>query len=180
MGWTSLHRPKGITDREFFQKNVCGPHLTILESGSVGGTFYAAIRSDQTGEVFAMVALQQRKSIARSGGDNYAYKAMIEHEGPFESFCPQRVLDALTPTANEYAIAWRTRCAEYNSKVTPKKGDTVLFAEPITFADGTEMDAFRYATGFGNTFQSLTSKQLYNIRGWRQRDFIVLGREVNA
>jgi hypothetical protein len=178
MGWTSLYRPKGTPDRDFFQNEVCGPNLTIIEAGSVAGTFYGAVRNKQTGEVFAMVALQQRKSISKSGGHNYAYKAMAEDEGPFESCCPQRVLDALTPTGNEYAQDWRARCAAYNNKVKPTKGDTVLFAEPIRFTDGTEMDAFRYATGFGNTFESLTSKQRYNIRGWRDREYVVLGREV--
>ena len=38
MGWTSLHRPKGTTDRDFFQNEVCGTRHTILDSAGVGGT----------------------------------------------------------------------------------------------------------------------------------------------
>jgi hypothetical protein len=32
---------------------------------------------------------------------------MIEHMGPFEDGCPERILTLLTPTDDEHALDWR-------------------------------------------------------------------------
>jgi len=44
------------------------------------------------------------------GANMYEMSGLYEDEGPFSDFCPQRILDLLSPTENEEAIRWRDRC----------------------------------------------------------------------
>jgi hypothetical protein len=41
---------------------------------------------------------------------------MDETMGPLEARCPERILDLLTPTDNEYANQWRHDCRHYHAK----------------------------------------------------------------
>lgn len=45
-----------------------------------------------------------------SGENMYSMSGIYEDEGPVANFCPQRILDLLSPTDNEYALDWRERC----------------------------------------------------------------------
>ena len=93
MGWTFQHRDRGITDRAFFQ-DLLGDKQEILASATVGRTtFYAAVRSLRTGEVWAFVALTRWVR----GDFNYGYKDMDERMGPTEALCPPALLDLLSP-----------------------------------------------------------------------------------
>lgn len=129
MGWTYQHRERGITDRAFFQREF--PSVTILECATVRGTFYAAVRPQNTGKIFALVCLTQR---APKSQYNYGYKDMDESVGPCESAAPAKVLDALTdPPYNTSASEWRARCRAMIAKPTPVEGDTVILEAPMNF-----------------------------------------------
>ena len=90
-------------------------------------------------EVFAVVC-PVRYNPREAEGYIFGYKDMTEHMGPCEAECPAAVLDLLTPTDAEYAMAWRERC---RAAVTARakrprlrNGWTLVFEEPITFTDG--------------------------------------------
>ena len=105
MGWTSYYRNDNETTAEHIQREVLGSRNEIVESATVGTTFYAAVRVKATGETFGLVVLQY---VTTNG--EYSRKEITEDMGPGERSCPVRVLDALTPTDNEYALAWRAAC----------------------------------------------------------------------
>lgn len=91
MGWTFTHRERGITTREFFQREMSG--YEILASAVVDGVFYAATRDRASNQVDGFIALiQWGKSY-----HNFGYKDMDERMGPNEAKAPARVLDLLTP-----------------------------------------------------------------------------------
>lgn len=71
---------------------------------------YAAVENAETGAVDAVVLLLQHDSEA--GPDQYRIKDMAEIEGPVVDFCPERILDQLTPTEDHLANHWRERCRE--------------------------------------------------------------------
>jgi hypothetical protein len=106
MGWTSYHRDKGETHAEHFAKEL-NPNSEILESASKGGTFYAAVRNKETGEVWALVILFRW---APRSYFNFTTKWMDETVGPCESECPEKILQLLTPTDSQWANEWRERC----------------------------------------------------------------------
>jgi hypothetical protein len=172
MGWTSYHRPAGETDRAHLQREVFGTRHTILDSATKSFTFYAAVRDNDTGEVFGAVVLQQR----RRGYDNYAYKAMSEDVGPGDYDCPTRILDLLSPTTNEYALAWREQCraraAAKAARPKVKAGDTIRLAQPLSFGDGYEGDTFTLVKG--SVFRAVGQVNRYRIPRWRDRAFEVV------
>lgn len=45
-----------------------------------------------------------------SGENMYELSGILEDEGPVSDFCPQRILDLLSPTENKEAMHWRDRC----------------------------------------------------------------------
>lgn len=106
MGWTSYHRSKGETHAEHFAKEM-NSNLEILESATKGGTFYAAVRDKDTGEVWALVILFKWAPRAYF---NFTTKWMDETVGPCEDEAPAKILDLLTPTDREWAQQWRERC----------------------------------------------------------------------
>lgn len=175
MGSTSLHRPAGMTDREFFQDELAGSKRQILAcaskrtSGQWSGVFYAAVEESDTGDVWAMVVLMHRGR----GDYNFTYKAMTESMGPGENTCPDSILDLLTPTTNEYALAWRAECRSYNAarraKPKVKAGDKVRFTRPLTFSDGSTADTFVFERG--STFRGADGTGRYRITSWREREY---------
>lgn len=151
MGSTSTHKQAGVPVRTFFAHHFTAG--TIIASGVrrnpdyVRGTydwpyeFYAAVRYNDdhphAGEVFAFVALY---AIAPSSYYNFTYKDLDETVGPVAAHAPRAVLEALTPTTNEYAQQWRARCWK-NLELAEAKprihhGERIRFAEPLTFAGG--------------------------------------------
>ena len=64
--------------------------------------------------------------------------------GPCEDDCPARILDMLTPTDNENALDWRSRCRANNALRNRKlvDGDRIRLPEPMTFVDGHEAQEF--------------------------------------
>jgi hypothetical protein len=148
MGWlfmSSLGRfrgPRASLDDQFTY--ACGTvRSTVLRSALVRmRTYYAAVEQsgpDMPRAVFAVVCLV-RYNPRDAKGDVFGYKDMTEHMGPCESDCPAAILDLLTPTDADHALAWRARCraaiAARADRPRLRNGATIVFEEPIAFTDG--------------------------------------------
>ena len=172
MGWTLMdHRPAGESHEAFFARELLRSDQEILAAAHVrgiGGTFYAAVREQRSGEVWALVVLTTGRA-----GSGFGYKEMEESQGPTPCECPAHVLDLLSPTKSERAIEWRSRCRarlRHLAAVTP--GIRVRF----------ELD---YLTPEGpcRTFEAVDPAQghfrgpeqtVYRLTGWRREPFEVL------
>jgi len=97
------------------------------------GEFYAAVEyaDEDRRVVFAAVVLFEYTK------EGIAYKDMDENMGPYYYNCPAEVLEQLTPTDNEYANEWRTRCLnrllKKGVRVNPKVLDAIKQEEPTLF-----------------------------------------------
>jgi len=96
-----------------------------------------------TREVVALVFLLDYRP--NDPGFDTGYKDMDETMGPCESECPERILQLLTPTTHEYALAWRQRCWD---NIAQRKSfrfskDDVLETQPISFMDGVARSRFK-------------------------------------
>jgi len=107
MGWTFYDRSKGESDRAHFERELLdGTDYEIVECATVDSVFYAAVRTITTGDVRAMVVLMDRTH----DDFNFGYRELDEDAGPVSADAPAAVLDALTPTDNEFALEWRRQC----------------------------------------------------------------------
>lgn len=65
------------------------------------------------------------------GKDQYQIKDLPESMGPTATYCPERILDLLSPTDNLYALEWREQCREEleftASMASVKPTDVVTF-----------------------------------------------------
>lgn len=114
MGWLFMRdmggyaTPRSYLDNQFtYQRDT--DRLTVLASAMVGSTYYAAcerLADDAERIVFGIVCLTKTSTGARDGC-TFGYKDMDETVGPNESECPAAILDELTATNSEYALAWR-------------------------------------------------------------------------
>jgi hypothetical protein len=176
MGWTSTFRAPGLSTEEFFRQEFPNTLAEgrVLASSCAGGNFYAAVRNDD-GEVWCLVVLCKRSS----GYFNFTYKEMDDRMGPNIDDCPAKILDLLTPTDSEFANDWRARCRakveRKANRVKPEVGDTVLFAHPLTFSDGSEHDTFVYAGKVRRTDVFTAAGGRYNLgRDWAVREHVVI------
>jgi len=130
MGWTSynIDRAASIDQtlrREMTQKGTDGASWDIVESATVGATWYAiARRTMATGETFhyGLVCLTER----RGAGPivEFSYKDMTEDCGPFYYDAPLRIidkLDELAPNPAPAAAAWRAKCRERRAAKAAKE-----------------------------------------------------------
>lgn len=182
MGWTGCHRAAGQSDRAFFTGEFDSTRYEMLECATIDRTtFYAAMRTVETGEVWALVTL-----IRWARGDcNFYYKDMSDSMGPNEVACPARILDLLTPLGECrqadctgcgicWAREWRTEArqladrAKAASKV--KVGEQVRFAREISFQNGVSWTAARFA---GRNMFIGPDGYRYRLPGWRRREFEV-------
>jgi len=165
MGWTGTHRPKGQTLREFFvNEGILSEDRIVDFAVKHRTTAYIAYRMPDTEKVHAVVIL------IRYSRDyfNTTYKDMTEGMGPAESECPERILDALDPIDEGYAVEWRERCRRNIAvRRSVKKGSVVRFVKPIEFSNGISMQSLVYS-GKGNTFHdpSGPSYGRYRVPGW--------------
>lgn len=111
MGWISYHASeykKGSIDRKAeIEKNFALDSYKVLKSTMVGSTYYAAVQSDKTKDIFGYVVLT---SVNNKDYYNFSYKGISEDMGPYSYDCPPSILKLLTPTENEYAKEWRASC----------------------------------------------------------------------
>ena len=123
MGWTSSYKEPGEKLTAYFIRNGVLSWTTtdkqpwrceVLDGGLVSlHEYYAAVQRTHkdTGErsVFAVVILV-RHCPKDSHRHNFWWKGMDEGAGPYATRCPRRILNLLTPTDNENALAWREAC----------------------------------------------------------------------
>lgn len=151
MGWTSYHAThykKGRIDRKaecdaYFMEGLNRGYYDVLKSSMVGSVYYAAVKplqkysKDDTGnEIIVDIPLNEQMvfgvvfltSTDSKDYFNFSYKEMDETVGPFCYDCPKGILDLLSPTDNEYANDWRTKCREHLNK---KKNPNSLSKLPI-------------------------------------------------
>ncbi|MCA1656674.1 MAG: hypothetical protein LC713_03020, partial [Actinobacteria bacterium] len=167
MGWTGgqLRGPRTALNLIEFELGSDLVARTIA-TAKIGGVVYAAVRSSDDKEaVWALVLLTEAH-----GGITYT-KAMDETQGPCETTCPARILDLLTGTTSEYALAWRQACREHAAKPRPAKGQTVRFAQPVAFTNGHEYRDLVYSGGA--RFTTLDGIAVYLSR-WRERAYEIV------
>lgn len=124
MGWTSMSKPYKIT--EWFRGLFPVDKYEVLDVAIVHRIeLYAAIKILATGEVSAAI---WQLSYSNRSYYNFSYKDMDESCGPYLYNCPERILEVLTPTTNEYALKWREECWEMinaRKKVRLRKGTII-------------------------------------------------------
>lgn len=76
---------------------------------------YAAVENAETGAVDAVVLLLQHDP--ETGPGQYGIKDMAEIEGPMVDYCPERILDQLSPTNDVLAAHWRDRCRDRAAEI---------------------------------------------------------------
>jgi hypothetical protein len=86
-----------------------------INEGDYAAVGYAAVENADTGTVEAIVLLLQHDQ--ENGADSYRLKDMAETEGPMVNFCPERILDQLSPTEDHLATHWRERCREQAQRI---------------------------------------------------------------
>ena len=178
MGWTTLHRDKGTSDREFFEREfptMLGTNGKIVKCATVRNVFYAAVRNHDDapylpGQTWALVVLIQRTR----GDYNFGYKEMDETVGPNANDCPAAILDLLSPTDNEWALEWRASCRAKADKPKVTAGTRVRFMYPLRFTNGDELTVFERVDSRSSTFRSVETGRQYMISGWRDRAYEVI------
>ena len=197
MGWLYMQSlgghsgPRQYLDAQF---TFTRSELTskVLRSALVSmRVYYAAIehiRHEKNERiVFAAVCLVRYNPRDREGYI-FGYKDMDETVGPNESNCPETILDLLTPTEYPYAQAWRTRCREnatarraLSSRPSPRRGQTVVFDQALSFSDGRSLDRFEVVANPGShrtmLFRATDSGRLYRIANIKQRAYRLVGRD---
>ena len=152
MGWTSYHathyKNNGTIDRKaecdaLFMDGLNAGYYRVVKSALVGSVYYAAIETLKRGKrqpdnsyIYENIPETERKTWAvvfltsTDSRDyfNFSYKDMSEDMGPCESDCPASILSALSPTDDEYALAWRERC---RANIEKKKDPHALKNLPI-------------------------------------------------
>jgi hypothetical protein len=113
MGWTfydsHFTKPNGEVDRKAELDSGFADQYTVVKSAMVGTVYYAAIKDNNSQEVFAWIALT---SSDKHGGCNFGYKGGDEGFGWNEARCPASIIKLLSPTDNKSAMDWRMRCIE--------------------------------------------------------------------
>lgn len=141
MGWTFTHRDKKESALEFFRRefarNGNGDH--ILDAATKESAVYIAYRTEDN-KVVCIICLVKW---ARDPYYNFGYKDMDETMGVYESKCPKRILQMLSPVEDitthpesmKCAVEWRKRCWDYinTPKIKLHAGDLVEFATELDF-----------------------------------------------
>lgn len=165
MGWTECHKPSGTSYRKFFQEGLNG---TIIDSHTVHGVFYGAVKSNDDGRVSAIVVLVKP---LRDKYLNFGYKWMDETVHPYYYRCPDRILNILSETDNEYALEWRAKCKLNNKSISDvKEGTVIQFENVLSFNNGVKLNTFRYVKG--NKFTN--GGYYYRISNWEGRKFRII------
>ncbi len=158
--------------------------MKVLRSALVRmRTYYAALEYARltTGErsIVGIVCLVRYNPRDREGYI-FGYKDMEESMEPYESECPERILDLLTPTDNQYAIEWRARCRENAAARRaiarkPRPGQTIVFEQPVLFCDGRMLDRFEVVANPRShrtaLFRSTETGGLYCITSVKRRTY---------
>jgi hypothetical protein len=189
MGWLSTQSlgghagPREYLDHQFTHENQ-ELRSTVLRSSIVRRVYYAAIEHVRPGsdrEVWACVCLVRHTPKARDGFV-FGYKDMEESMGPYSYDCPAAILDLLTPTDNENALAWRAKCREaaalrrtLAAKPKPRPGQIIVFGAPVEFANGVMFERMEVVAHpwrkRGVLFRAPGRAGLYRIPGVNKLDY---------
>jgi len=135
---------------------------SVVASSLRDGVVYAAVRSEDGTRVDGLVVLVERTA------DRLSTKGLWEDIGPYRDACPARILDLLTETSNEHALAWRARCRARLSRPKPQPGDVIVFPKAVELSNGQIHDRLTFR---GRTRLEDENGQQYRVPGWRQMDF---------
>lgn len=86
--------------------------LEVFENHIGDRCVAVAIQTESWGKPAVQAAIIIVRPRPEDGDHSYLVMAVPEDEGPIANFCPERILDLLTPTDNELALDWRERCRE--------------------------------------------------------------------
>jgi hypothetical protein len=86
-----------------------------INEGEFAAVGYAAVENTEAGKIEAVILLLQHDQ--ENGADSYRLKDMTEGEGPMVDYCPERILDQLSPTNDVLAAHWRERCRGRAAKI---------------------------------------------------------------
>ena len=158
MGWTYTNKPENVkrflnSNHTWINHNTDGSgyrSYTVLKSAIVNfREYYAAVAErDAHGKTLRVFAGVCMINYVRDPNEhyNFGYKDMGESVGPCITNCPKAILKLLTPidpATNKYAQEWRDSCwANISKRKTVKSGNTLTFANPIKFTDGTQHTVF--------------------------------------
>ena len=167
MGWTGGQLQVPFTALAAIEFDLGADFAArVIDTVRYGTVIYAAVRSRDGSDVFGLVLLAERR-------DGILYtKPISEDMGPAEDRCPARILDLLTAPSNDWARAWRERCCARLAKPPPRKGQTVVFAKPLTFTNDEVHDTFTYEGG--SRFRALDGCRCH-IRSWQELELSVQG-----
>lgn len=182
MGWLFTERPRNVKD--YFRDQLTweseNAESTCLDIALKLNVMYAAVETRQkdTGDREVWAAVFLIKYIKGDEVHNFGYKDMEESMGPCQADAPKRILDLLTPTDNENALAWRRACRRRISRKAPE-GAVIEFREPVSFTDGYEGKRFtvEMCPGWRRRRKALRAENgcLYRIRGLTARtDWVVV------
>ncbi|NSW83918.1 MAG: hypothetical protein HPY90_11735 [Syntrophothermus sp.] len=111
------HKPHNISAKEFLKDKFTwtdsktGAYNRVLDCSIVRlREAYLAVEygdADGAKGVFGLVCLLDYRP---NDYYNFGYKDMAEEMGPYFYNCPERILELLTPTDDEWALKWRETC----------------------------------------------------------------------
>jgi hypothetical protein len=168
MGWDRIqHKP---VDVKLFMDKEMGNNL--LASSKVGNEYYAAVKANNSDDVFAVVAILDGKK-------GFGYKLLEETMGPYYHNCPNKILKLLTPTDNESALTWRKICQRINAQKklanSLKDGTVIKFDSPLTFTGYGSDDTFAvFKDGSKVRFRAKHISLFCRITNWKTRPFTVI------
>ena len=166
MGWTAGALSQPFTARAAIEFDLGAEFAArVIDTVRYGTVIYAAVRSRDSQEIWGLVLLAERR-------DGILYtKPVSEDMGPAEDRAPARILDLLTEPSNDHARQWRERCRARLAQPRPRKGQTVVFAKPLSFTNGEVHHTLIFQGG--SRFHSADGR-LYRVPSWSQLDYTVL------
>ena len=194
MGWLYMQSLKGHTGpRQYLDAQFTFERpdaiSKVLRLALVGmRVYYAAVEQLRVAsgerEVWAAICLV-RYNPRDPEGYIFGYKDMTEQMGPYESDCPEMILDLLTPTDAHYARQWRARCRAAAAarraraaKPKPRVGQVIVFDEPLAFSDGRSFERLEVVANPRShrtmLFRAPGSSGLYRIPNIKSRTYRLL------
>lgn len=161
MGWTYTQKPyngmkKAMDELHTWQsENV---KYTVLDSALLYfREYYAAVKIEEPGKPARVFAAASMLDYRPNDQLPFGYKSMDETVGPVIDNCPARILDLLTATDYEHAIAWRARCRENIARRAAvnkmKPGARFMFRESIYFLESKKPFLARKGSQFGRLYR---------------------------
>lgn len=158
MGWTSVDKPFNVKDYidELHTHETDTEKYMVLDSAIKNmHTYYAAVEvTDKiTGKIVVSAAVVLLRYSKSYWGAELSYKAMCESVWPTKSDCPERIMELLTDTENQFtgvslerANSWRDACWKdiedrklFNWALKQVEvGDKLTFNRPVFFVNGKE------------------------------------------